>query len=153
MISEFLQFGYLGLLAMLIYFCYQIIDGSKESNRTFNQTLIILGFFTLFSLISGGVGYMWASKELEVAKTNESAVSMLKQQIEAIRVVHTKSMEPLKIALNSTVKKYNSSIYSSTRGEYLNEIDRINGVIQMREKLYHSEIEGIKNVFNVSTVK
>ena len=129
MISDFLQFGYLGLLAMLVFLCYRIIEGSYASGRSFNQTLVILCFFSLVSLIGGGTGYLWASKELEVAKAKESTASILKKQIIAAREAHIKSMEPLQSALNGAAEKLNSSVISVTRQEHLAEINQLNAAI------------------------
>ena len=153
MFSEFLQYGYLGLLAMLIYLCFKVIDGSKKNDRTFNQTLVILFFFSLISVAGGSTGYFWASKELEVAKKIESSATILKQQIEASRISFNLSIEPLNKALDGAVNNFNISVLNSTRSEYMAEVKEINSIIQSRQNTYNSEIEALKIVFASTPVK
>lgn len=148
MISEYLQFGYLGLLALLVVLCYRIIENSTKHQRPFKETLVILIFFSLLSLVGGGAGYFWASKELEVAKAKESTAAILKQQINAIRQSHLESMAPLQAALKDATDKMASSLLSPTRQEHMTEINQINAVIQDREAQLDQSISALTGVFN-----
>lgn len=148
MASQLLQFGYLGLLALLIILCYQVIERSTKSQRPFKETLIILVFFSLISLIGGAAGYLWASKELEVAKTKESTAAILKQQVNAIREAHLNSMRPLQAALNNAAENLNESVLSSNRQEHIAEINQINAEIQSREVQFSKTISNLNGVFN-----
>ncbi|WP_157958780.1 hypothetical protein [Salinicola sp. RZ23] len=151
MVSEFLKFGYLGLVAMLVYLCYRIIEGSKSGGHSFKETIIILCFFSLVSLIGGGSGYLWAEKELEVAKTKESTASILKQQLLAERESHEKAVEPLQNALDGAAESFNSSVLNSTRQEYIQEINQLNKLIQTREDAFSNRVQALKDVFNQVT--
>ncbi|MCQ4266750.1 hypothetical protein NAV28_05920 [Pseudomonas stutzeri] len=148
MISQFLQFGYLGLLALLIVLCYRVIEGSTKSQRPFKETLIILVFFSLISLVGGGTGYLWASKELEVAKTKESTAAILKQQVNAMREAHLNSMLPLQVALNNAAENLSESVLSSNRQEHIAEINQINSAIQARESQFSKTISDLNGAFN-----
>lgn len=150
MISEFLQFGYMGLLAMLAYLCYRIIEQSPTSGRTFAQTIWILVAFSVVSLIGGFAGFLWASKELEISKSKESVATTLKQQMATERETHTKSMLPLQSALDGAVRELNSSALPSTRQEHLKEMQQINAVIQERELQFTKHIETLKGIFNTA---
>lgn len=145
---EFLQFGYLGLLALLIVLCYRIIDDSAKSQRSFKETLVILIFFSLISLVGGGTGYFWASKELEVVKAKESTAAILKQQVNAMRDAHLKSMVPLQSALNNASEKMNESLLNVTRQEHMAEINQINAAIKERESQLNQNISTLNGVFN-----
>ena len=151
MISEFLQFGYLGFLALMIFLCYRIIEGGSNSGRTFRETLVILLFFTLISLIGGSTGYLWASKELEVAKAKESTASILKHQIIAEREAHIRAMQPLQEALDSVARKLNGSVLNSTRREHLDELSQLNQVIQNREEQLSTKIGALNDAFKQVT--
>lgn len=148
MISEFLQFGYLGLLALLVVLCYRIIESSTKHQRPFKETLIILIFFSLVSLVGGGAGYFWASKELEVAKAKESTAAILKQQINTIRQSHLESIAPLQVALKNATEKMADSVSRSTRQEHMTEINQINALIQKREAQLDKSISALNGVFN-----
>ncbi|KJG10734.1 hypothetical protein C0W96_02115 [Photobacterium kishitanii] len=148
MFYEFLKFGYLGLLAILVILCYKIIENGTKNNRPLKETLIILTFFSSLSLIGGTVGYLWASKELEVARAKESTAEILKQQINTIIQLHNNSMAPLQLALKNSTEKMTESYLSTLREQYMREIDQINTVIQGREPELEKRISALNTVFN-----
>lgn len=148
MISEFLQFGYLGLLALLVVLCYRIIESSIKQQRPLKEILVILVLFSLVSLVGGGAGYFWASKELEVAKARESTAAILKQQVNTIRQAHLESMVPLQLALKNASERMSDSVLPSTRQEHMAEINQISAVIQEREAQLDKSISALNGVFN-----
>lgn len=109
---------------------------------------MILFAFSSISFIGGGAGYLWASKELEVAKAKESTAVILKQQVTAIRQSHAKAMLPLQSALDDAAQKLSDSVLGSTRQDHLKEINQINSVIQERESQLAKTISGLTGVFN-----
>lgn len=149
--SQYLQFGYLGLLALLVVLCFRIIEASLKNQRPFRETIIILICFSLISIVGGVAGYLWASKELDVAKTKESTAEILNKQLNAIREAHLRSMNPLQSALDNASNKMSNSVLNTTRKEYISEINEINAIIQERETQLNKNISLLNEVFNKET--
>ncbi|EPL1043883.1 hypothetical protein L9F57_005499, partial [Klebsiella pneumoniae] len=64
MLPEFLKYGYLGLLAIIIVLSYRIIINGNNKNHKTSRVIYILLAFSLINFLSGFMGYIWASKEL-----------------------------------------------------------------------------------------
>ncbi len=138
---NFLQYGYLGFLASIIYCCYKIIQNEK-TDRTFKQTCVILALFVLIGLIAGGVGYIWTAKKLEASQ-------IMERQIEALRKIHYEEMKPLQNALDDsgkTISNYTSG--GDYRKKQLDEFNSINSAIKMREEVYNEQLKSLKSVFD-----
>jgi hypothetical protein len=147
MISGFLQYGYLGLLALLIWLCYKIIEQSPNANRSFSQTIWMLVAFSIASIICGLAGFLWASKELEISKSKEGVAALLKQEIDEERKSHEAAMKPLLLALNGVTDKLNFSSFDTERRQHMDELQQINAVIQGREAQFTKRLEVIKEDF------
>ncbi|MEJ8323527.1 hypothetical protein WKI40_10275 [Kosakonia sacchari] len=148
MFPEFLKYGYLGLLALSVMLFFRIINNSIKSQQSIKSAWPFLAFFSIFYLLSGIVGFIWASKELEIADKKETTASILSKQINQLNSEHLQSMRPLNSALEGAVEKYNYSVIESTRNQYINEIKQINQVMSEREKVYSERIFNLKNTFN-----
>jgi hypothetical protein len=147
MIVEFLRYGYIGLLALLLFLCYLIIEGENSKGRAFSQTLILVGVFSTISLIGGVAGYFWASKELEITQKKESVLTIKNQQISITRQHFETSIQSLQVALDKAVASLNESVLDSTRQTKLKEIVQITEIIQHREAAYTNELQEITKVF------
>ncbi|EMC8496372.1 hypothetical protein VLL38_002812 [Klebsiella pneumoniae] len=145
MLPEFLKYGYLGLLAIIIVLSYRIIINGNNKNHKTSRVIYILLAFSLINFLSGFMGYIWASKELEVAAKKATTASILDTHIRNITKKHEDDMLPLQLALKSTVDNLKVSLLESTRSQYLNEIERINKVIREREIIFSENINNLKN--------
>ena len=153
MLSEFLQFGYLGLLGLLITLCYKIVAITERKDRYLKHTLTLLGVFSAIAFIGGGAGYIWASKELEVVQAKESLDNIKKIQVSELRQAHKTELEPLQKALADTVRSLELSALNSTRNEHLEEISRLNDLIKSRKESNAAEIKAVASVFNETIPK
>lgn len=154
MLSEFLQFGYLGLLGLLITLCYKIVALTETRNRALRHTLTLLILFAVIAFSGGGAGYIWASKELEVVQKKESLANIKKGQISEIRKAYEAEITPLQEGLANAVSSLQISGYDSrSRDEYLQQIERIEALIQMRKQALANEISAIQSVFESEAPK
>jgi len=142
--SSFLQYGYLGLIGLVIVLSYQIVI--KESARPFKQTIILLMVFIIVSLSGGAVGYLWASKELEAANAKKSAIAFVMEQVQSMRENHEKEMEPLQNALSDASKNMTSSLLDSTRKQYRDDIIAIAEVIRSRDAIFASQLSALQSL-------
>ncbi len=148
MFSDFLQFGFLGLVGLLITLCYKIVSIVETKNRPLGHTLTLLGVFTVIAISGGSAGYLWASKELEVMQAKESITKVIESQINNIRKSHVAELAPLQKALDDAVKSLEFSSLNETRNEHLSEITRINEIIDSRKHTHNKEIEALSIAFN-----
>lgn len=148
MFPEFLKYGYLGLLALSVVLFFRIINNSIKSQHSIKSAWPFLAFFSIFCLLSGIVGFIWSSKELEIADKKETTASIFSKQINQLNTEHIESMRPLNTALDGAVKQYNYSLIDSSRNQYISEIKQINQLMSEREKVYSERILNLKNTFN-----
>lgn len=147
--SSFLQYGYLGFLGLVIFLSYRVVV--KDSNRPFAQTIVLLFVFILISISGGGVGYLWASKELETANAKKSTIVVVMEQIQSMQEAHKKDMEPLQNALNDASNNLRLSMLENTRKQYREEIIAINDVIRSRNDAFASQISAFQPLAHEKT--
>ncbi len=142
--SGFLQFGYLGLLGLVIYLSYRIVV--KDSRWSFSQAVILILIFVVISIGGGGVGYLWASKELEAANAKKSTTAIVMEQVKSLQEMHKKDMEPLQSALSDASKNLTTSYIESYRKQYREEITSLNDVIRSRNEAFTSQISALQKM-------
>jgi len=140
--SAFLQYGYLGFLAIMIGLSYKIIVNT--SSRTFAQTIVLLAFFTMISTGVGVVGYLWASKELDAANARKSSLALMIEQVKSMQDAHAQEMLPLQKALDEASDKMMRSVLTSTRKEYREEVVEINEIITARNNAFSSQLSAVQ---------
>ncbi|VVM57790.1 hypothetical protein PS645_01094 [Pseudomonas fluorescens] len=143
--SSFLQFGYLGLLGLVIYLGYRIVV--KDSARPFSQVIILILIFVIISVGGGGVGYLWASKELEAANAKKSTIATVMEQVKSLQEMHIKDMEPLQSALSDASKNLTRSYSDDLRKQYREDIISLNEVIRSRDEAFASQISALQKLF------
>ncbi|KIK90032.1 hypothetical protein [Pseudomonas sp. W15Feb9B] len=142
--SGFLQFGYLGLLGLVIYLSYRIVV--KDSRWSFSQAVILIAIFVVISIGGGGVGYLWASKELEAANAKKSTTAIVMEQIKSLQEMHKKDMEPLQNVLNDASSNLTASYAESSRKQYRDEIIYLNDIIRSRNEAFTSQISALQKM-------
>jgi hypothetical protein len=144
-----LQYGYVGLLALVLFFCYRIIISSfQTSNKPFSQTVFLVCLFLIISVASGVAGYFWADKELQVEKTKESSLSIIRDQIDLARSRLNENLASLKSAeakaLETATSEYESDF---DRENAMKRVEKISELIRQCEIAYNDELASIKEAF------
>lgn len=147
MLPELLKAGYLGLIAALVYYSYRAIIKLNDSNRPTTHIVIIILLFFFVNLIAGLAGYLWASKELEATVIRRNTASILNSQIDNFSIEYRKSIAPIQNALDDVVSNLKYSVLESDRERSLNEMERMNKMLQEREKTFTEKINSLKNTF------
>ncbi|NUU35114.1 hypothetical protein [Pseudomonas sp. C2B4] len=143
--SGFLQYGYLGFLGLVMYLIYKIV--TKDSSKSFFQICVLLLVFIVISIGGGGMGYMWASKELEAANAKKSTAVLIMDQVKSLQEMHHKDMEPLQSALDDASKNLKISVSEGFRKQYRDEIISLNEVITSRNDSFTKQMSALQNLF------
>jgi len=145
---DVLQYGYLGLLAFALFFCHKIISSFQSSTKPFGQTVVLVCLFLSVSVAGGVAGYFWAEKELQVAQTKESSLSIIRDQIELARARLEENTAGLRSAMSKALEEANNAHkLESDRDIAMKRVEQISGLIQLREISYQDELNSIKEAF------
>lgn len=143
-----LQYGYLGLLALVLFFCYRIIASFQTSNKPFSQTVFLVCLFLIISVASGVAGYFWADKELQVEKTKESSLSIIRDQIDLARSRLNENLANLKSAEAKALETATSEDKCDfDRENSMKRVEKISELIRQCEIAYNDELASIKEAF------
>lgn len=143
--SSSLQYGYLGFLAVIMFLSYSIIN--KKTSRPFFHTMAFLVAFDILSVAGGGVGYLWASKELAAENAKKSTAVLIAEQVALLQSRHQKNMEPLQDLLSSASEKMSKAVFDDNRNKYREEVVSINALINKREEVFATQIAAAKSLF------
>ncbi|WP_373072746.1 hypothetical protein [Sulfurimonas sp.] len=150
MILNILQYGYLGLLAIMIYLCYKIISNYQKHNTPFIQTIILVIIFLGISCVGGYMGYLWADKELKVALSKETSLTIMKEQIQAARKRLESNKKTLKKAQAKALNDANAGyMLDGARDIAFKRAKDIENFINKQEENYQKEIKEIGIAFNI----
>lgn len=149
MVLNVLQYGYLGLLALMLYFCYKIISNYQKNNQPFSQTFILVLIFLGISCLGGYIGYLWADKELKVAESKETSLTILKDQILAARERLENNKKTLREAQAKFLEDTNAAYkLDDARNAAFQRAKEIEAFIDQQEANYQKEIKEIGVAFN-----
>lgn len=147
MLPELLKAGYLGLIAAIVYYSYRAIISLNQSNRPTAHIVVITSMFFIVNLIASISGYLWASKELEATTVINNTASILDAQINNFSREYKESTLPIQNALNDVRDELKSSVLESNREQRMNEMERINNMLQDRDKAFSEKIKSLKSIF------
>lgn len=153
MLPDLMKAGYIGLVAALSYFSYQALINLLKSNRPLAHIITVLMLFFSMNLVAGIAGYSWSVKELEAATVRNNTAEILNIQIDKLSNEYKTSILPLQKILDDISGELKYSSLESTREQRIKEIERINIIIQQRDKLYSEKINSLKNLSTATSEK
>lgn len=148
---EVLQYGYLGLIGLLMYLSYRIISGFHRSEKPFIQTILLVLLFMLISVAGGAAGYFWATKELEVAQEKGTYLTLVEKQAQIAQLRRDETVNELEEQRKKALTKANNSY--STREDQdsaMKRADLIHIFIKQTEENYQKELRALKELFDES---
>ena len=145
---EVLQYGYLGLLAFIVFYCFKLISSFHSSNKPFKQTIILITLFLVISLGGGAAGYMWSLEEKKALKLQETKADIIEKQILIARERLIANTEELRNSRRYMLSKAtNTFMDEKVRGYARATAKEINQYIQEQESNYEKEVASINTAF------
>ena len=98
-----IQYGYLGLLAMMLAIGGKSVNTYLKSSNPPKHGVLLIVLFFLLSVTGGVFGYIWAAKELKSSLAKKSTVAIIESEISKARERLERSLEPLYYARNAAL--------------------------------------------------
>ncbi|GAB6145306.1 hypothetical protein [Desulfocicer niacini] len=145
---ELIQYGYLGLLALLILMGGQSVNTYLKSSNPPRFSVLIISIYLLLVVLGGVFGYLWADKELQSSEAKKTTASIVQTEISIARDRLSKSLQPLYIARDKALEM---SVYGGNsdaiQEKHSVSAKLITEMIEMQEARYERELENITEAF------
>jgi hypothetical protein len=151
MISQFtiIQYGYLGLLAFMVYRSSQLVRTYITATNPPKSSISLLIVFLLLSVIGGVFGYLWAGKDLEASQKRNVTAAIIQQEITNARSRLNSAVAPLYSARNKALEEsVNFANIEEWQVKARTQAQFISQVIDEQELQYQKELDQIATAFS-----
>ena len=145
---ELIQYGYLGLLALMVFLGGQSVNAYIKSTKPPKHSVILISSFLLLVVVGGVFGFLWADKELQSSEAKKSTATIIQKEISVARERLYLSVKPLYAARDNALEQ---SVYDGNSKEsqeiYRTSAKEITEMIEMQENRYEKELQNITKAF------
>jgi len=145
---ELIQYGYLGLLAMMLVLGGRSVNAYIKSTQPPKYSVAIIAMYFLLAVAGGIAGFFWAEKELKSAEAKESTAAIIQSELSQARARLEASVETLKKARDEALAQ---SIYGGNTPEiqdmYQQKAKEITEMIELQENRFENEMRNISEAF------
>ncbi len=146
---ELIQYGYLGLLAMMLLLGGRSVNAYIKSPRPPKYSVAIIAMYFLLAVAGGISGFFWAEKELKSAEAKKTTAAIMQSELAQARARLEASVKNLKETREQALKQsVNTGNLRDIQEMYRQQAKEVTAMIELQEKRFENEIWNITNAFS-----